>query len=121
MPASPKLRPCATLNWKPPVVSRVSRLTPISLTSARLTSAILTCRFTCSGVAVFSRLTTCVPSPTNAWTRRSASAESSGPATVPVSSTRPFIGVEVIAASGNARRSIWSSELLLLPTRTLVE
>ena len=87
-------------------MSRVSRLTPISLDSARLTSAILTWRLTCIGVAVLIRLTTCVSLPTNACTSTCASSTSPGEATVPVSSTRPFIGVAVIEASGIAIFSI---------------
>ena len=50
----PRPRP----NRKPPVLSRLSRLVPISRTSVRLTSAILTWSMTCCGVAVRSRLTT---------------------------------------------------------------
>ena len=53
---SPRL---ATTNLLPPVESLVNRLTPICLSSERLTSAIVTLRLTCSGVAVRSRLTTC--------------------------------------------------------------
>jgi len=40
-------------------------------------------------------------------------------ATVPVSSMRLFIGVAWMAASGIARRSISSTEPVLVPTRTL--
>ena len=68
-------------------------------------------------VAVRRRLTTFVPSPTKAVTRRSAAAPSSGWATVPVSSTTPFIVVAVICASGIASFSIWPIESKLLPTR----
>ena len=45
-------RPWPMPNWKPLVGSLASRLTPICLSSERLTSAIRTCRVTCSGVAV---------------------------------------------------------------------
>ena len=76
---------------------------------------------TCCGVAVRRRLTTWVASPTNAWTRRSASAASSGWATVPVSRTMPFIGVAVMFASGIATDSIWPTEARFWPTRTLAE
>ena len=65
-------------NRKPPVWSRLSRLVPISRTSVRFTSAMRTWSMTCCGVAVRRRLTTWTASPTNAWTRRSASAASVG-------------------------------------------
>ena len=89
--------------------------------SERLTSAILTLRLTCSGVAIFRRLITWVLSLTNALTRRSASAASSGAATVPVNSTVLFIVDVVICASGMARCSIWSMLSRFVPTRTLAD
>ncbi len=101
-------------NRKPPVLSRLSRLMPISRASVRLTSAIRTWSMTCCGVAVRRRLTTWVPSPTKAWTSRSASAASAGWATVPVSSTMPFIGVAWMSASGMARSSICADRAEIL-------
>ena len=94
------------------------RLVPSERASERLTSANRTCRLTCSGVAVFSRVITLVLSPTNALTRRSASAASSGAATVPVSSTVLVPIVETpILASGIASASIWSMLSMFEPTR----
>ena len=117
----PALRPDPTPKTKPlELRSRFSRLTPIDLTKLRLTSAMRTWRLTCNGVAVFRRLMTLVSLPTKAWTSRSASATSSGAATVPVSRIRPFIGVAAICASGMASRSIRPIESKLLPTRTVV-
>ena len=87
----------------------------------RLTSAMRTCRFTCSGVAVLRRLSTFTPSPTKAWTRRSASAPSSGLAIVPVSRTRPLSVVGVIVDSGSASRSMVPIESKFCPTRTVAE
>ncbi len=113
--------PRDTPKRKPPVVSVEARLAPISLTSERLTSAMRTWRLTCNGVAVCSRERTCWPSPTKAWTRRSASAASCGAATVPVSRTKPFIGVTMMLASGMASASIWSIVSILLPTRMTAE
>ena len=95
------------------------RLTPMFLMKLRLTSANLTCRLTCSGVAVRSLDSTLVWSPTNACTSRSASAASDGAPTTPVSSTRPFIGVATIRASGIASCSIEPIESKLLPIRTV--
>ena len=102
----PKLRPRATPNRKPPVLSRVRILPLISLASERLTSAKRTFRLTCIGVAVFRRLTTRVPSPTKAWTRFSASSASSGLAMVPVNSTKLLVVLTAIFASGIARLNI---------------
>ena len=89
------------------------------LTKLRLTSAMRTCSMTCNGVAVLRRDRTLVSPPTNAWVSRSASAASAGPATVPVSSTRPFIGVATMRASGMARPSIRCTSSRLSPTRTV--
>ena len=121
LPIVPPARPESTPKLKPFVVSRVMMFEPTFLRKLRLTSANFTCRFTCNGVAVRRRLMTFVPSPTKAVARRSASAPSSGCATVPVSSTTPFIVVAVICASGIASLSIWPIESKLLPTRIVAE
>ncbi len=60
-------------------------------------------------------------SPTKAWTRRAASALSSGAPTVPVSSTTPFSVLTRTLASGMASISIWSTESMFDPTRTVAE
>ena len=94
-------------NWNPPVPSMVERFEFIDLTRLRLTSAIRTCRLTCSGVAIFTRVMTLVSLPMKACTSRWASAASSGEEIVPVSSTVlvPIV-VTAIFASGIARCSI---------------
>ena len=65
---------------------------------------------------------TLASSPTKAWTRRSASAASSGAATVPVSSTVlvPIVAT-LIFASGIASVSIWSMLSMFEPTRILAD
>ena len=115
------VRPWPMPKRKPLEPSMLVQFMPRLRTSVRLTSANLTCRLTCSGVAIFRRLMTLVLSPTKALTSRSASAASSGAATVPVSSTVLFIVEVAIFASGMARCSIWSMLSILAPTRTLAD
>ena len=116
------VRPWPMPNWKPPEPSIVVRLTPSVLTSERLTSANLTRRLTCSGVAIRSREMTLVSLPMKASTSRVASAPSSGEAIVPVSSTVLVPMVETaIFASGMATRSIWSTLSMFEPTRILAD
>ncbi len=115
-------------NWKPPVVSRLSRLTPMFLASVRLISAIRTLSVTWSGTAVFSRLIgrmssespSFLPGLSSEVTMDWACAASSGEATVPlITATWPMV-VTSMLASGIAARSTSFTELRFWLTRTLV-
>jgi hypothetical protein len=110
-------------NWKPLLPSIVVRLTPNDLTSERLTSAMRTCRLTCSGVAIFRRLMTLAPSVADEGLdqplgfgrvlgRGDGAGQQEG-----VRAHRRYAD----AASGMARCSIWSTLSRFEPTRTLAD